>query len=249
MVFTYPYAPQVYQPAPVPSMYMPPQYYQPTVPQPPKKHSNNKEKENEKEKERGPSEKSHEKNLPAGVSPTYPYVGYVPQGYAPQGYVPQGIAPQIPLPPNPNPVPPAQTTWRIKLYRPILTIPRPQPQPPVPVFNQGYPVTNQPYQIPDHQIHQMPLAPQLATPGLRPLGNGPEIPQAVSPPTGFPLQPILPVNTPQVPYPYPGNLAGQIPPRYPWQATQKIFQPNTCPGACPIYCAPACHPTCCKDRT
>ena len=244
MVFTYPYAPQPYQPAPVPPVYMP-QYYQPTVQQP-RQHSNTKGKENEKEKEKESSKKSHEKTPQVTPAPSYPFMGY-----APQGYVPQGFVPQTPLPLYPKPVPPPQTTWRIKLYRPVLTIARPPAPAPLPFFNQGYPVLNQPYPVPGQQFHPQTPVPQPASPGLRPIGQRPGTPQVIRPPTGFPLQPLQPLNTyrpAQVPYAYPAYPTGQVPQRFPWQPVQKMFQPTTCQAPCPDYCAPACNPMCCKDR-
>lgn len=235
MLFTYPYTSQVYQPAPVPPSYVPSQYYHPipTV-EHPKKQSNNKEKESEKEKEKekASAEKPHEKPPVAGsVAPGYPFMGYVPQGYALQGF-----APQPPLPLFPYPVPPPQTTWRIKLYRPVVTIPRPQPVP-VPVFNQGYPVT-QPYPIPPQQLQVHPSVPQAASPGLRPMEQRPQTPQAIRPPTGLPVNTYRPQQEP-----YQAYSAAQIPQRYPWQPMLKI-----CPAPCPEYCAPACNAMCCNDR-
>lgn len=188
-------------------------------------------------------EKSHVKPPQVGmVAPGYPFTGYIPQGYSPLG-----IGPQTPLPPYPYQVPAPQTTWRIKLYRPVLTIPRPQPAP-VPPFNQGYPVP-QPFPITGQQFQAQPPFPQPASPGLRPLGQRSQAPQAIHPNTGFPFQQLPPVNTyrpPQMSYPaYP---ARQIPQRFPWQPVQKMFEPKTCPAPCPDYCAPACNPMCCKDR-
>ncbi|KAL9981471.1 hypothetical protein ACROYT_G010178 [Oculina patagonica] len=237
VVFSYPYSAQPYQPVPPPMpVYMPQQYYQPTVQQPKQEsHSKKKGKESEKESESG-HEKSHEKPPQMAVpQPGYPFMGFPPQPYVPS---------------YPSAVPPAQAAWRVRIYRPVLTIARPPP-----VFTPGYPVPSvqqpayQPYPMPAQQYRPLtPPVSQPASPGLLPLGQRTQPQQVSPPPAGYPMQLPLPVSPYRPPYPsfnpYP---AGQIP-QSPPLPVPKLFQTNTCPAPCPIACAPACTPSCCKDR-
>ncbi|XP_068747348.1 uncharacterized protein [Montipora capricornis] len=291
-VFTFPYAPQYNQPAPLPPRYMPPR---PSQPNPVGKHHDKnpkgKNKQKGKEKEDESSKKSHEKTPQMGpVTPVLPltrYVaqgggsqgfvpqrfspqgygfqsynrqpfnqqgypfnqqGYVQQGYAPQGQAPQGYSSQGFAPRPPYPLTSPQTTWKIRLYRPILTISRPQPVP-VPVFNQGYPASS-PFPVSGQQFQAQTQTPnpQPASPGLQPLGGSSQTPQAFSS-NGFSSQLIPSVNAYRpLPMPYQDYSAGQLPQNIPAQATQEMVEPKTCPPPCPNYCAPVCNTLCCNDR-
>lgn len=199
VVFSYPYTVPAPVPAPV-APYIPQQYHQPTPPHP-KQEAHGKEKGNESEKE-SEREKSHAKSqvkpLPVALPQTgYPFVGFPPQSY-------------VPL--YPYPTPSSQTAWKVRIYRPVLTIARP---PPPPVFTPGYPLLNvqqpgyQPYPIPA-QPYRPP--PQPASPGLLPIGQRKEFQPMSPPPPAYPVQQPLPVTPYRPPYPYFNHYPfGQVP--------------------------------------
>lgn len=189
VVFSYPYTVPAPVPAPVPA-YIPQQYYQPTM-QHPKQEVHGKEKGNESQKE-SEGEKSHEKSHVKPSQVAVPQPGYPFMGFPPQPYVPS----------YPYSIPPGQTAWRVRIYRPVLTIARP---PPAPVFTPGYPVLN--VQQPGYQSYPIPAQPyrpppQPASPGLLPLGQRKEFQQISPPPPAYPMQPPLPVTPYRPPYPY-----------------------------------------------
>jgi len=263
MVFTYPYTPQASQPVPVPPMYIPPRPYQPkttvgTKPtgEHPKKHSNGTNKQNDREKDDEPSGKSHEKFpqlgpfgpvRPQGYGPQgygpqgygsqgYVSQGYLPQLYAPQGYAPQRFSPSFPEPAMTSP----QTSWRIRLYRPFVTIQQPPPVP-VSVLNQGYSISP-PSPIPGQTL-------QPVSPSLQPLGGRSQTPQVMSPYSFSPQ--FFPPITSYRPQPMPlqaYSMGGQLPQNIPRKPTQGVVELKTCPPPCPNFCAPACNPVCCNDR-
>lgn len=189
VVFSYPYTVPAPVPAPVPA-YIPQQYYQPTV-QHPKPEAHSKEKVNESQKV-SEGEKSHEKSHVKPLPVAAPQPGYPFMGLAPQPYVPS----------YPYAMPPGQTGWRVRIYRPVLTIARP---PPPPVFTSGYPLLNvqqpayQPYSIPT-QPYRPP--PQPASPGLLPIGQRKDFQQISPSSPAYPMQQPLPVTPYRPPYPY-----------------------------------------------